>query len=86
MKHVNILRWDEISKSIQLGGMGMKKLDDMDKACLLKVGWKIKTQDNSLWRQVMKRKYDINTNLDIKVKDKVYESSLWNIIISIWPL
>lgn len=86
MKHVNILRWDEISKSTQLGGMGMKKLDDMDKACLLKVGWKIKTQDNSLWRQVMKRKYDINTNLDIKVKDKVYESSLWNIIISIWPL
>lgn len=37
MKHVHILRWDEISKPVKLGGMGMKKLDDMDKAFLLKV-------------------------------------------------
>lgn len=62
----------------------MRKLDDMNKACLLKLGWKIKNADNSLRCQMMKDKYDVNINMIYGVEAKFYDSSLWKSIVSVW--
>lgn len=34
----------------------------MNKACLLKLVWKLKNWENSMWCQLMKMKYDIDNN------------------------
>lgn len=41
-----------------MGGLCLRSLVEMNKAYLLKLGWKLKIGDKSLWCQVMREKYD----------------------------
>lgn len=62
----------------------MRNLEHMNKACLLKLGWKLKYCDGSLWCKVMKGKYE-RSNDDFKnVDGKGYESNLWKNLVKDW--
>ena len=43
------------SKSV--GGLGIKKTEDMNKALVAKMTWEIASNANKLWVQIFKKKY-----------------------------
>lgn len=60
-----------------VGGLGLINLVVMNKACLFNLGWKLMTNDNNVWCQIIRGKYDRgNSNLDL-VSAKRHDSSLW---------
>jgi hypothetical protein len=57
--HMNITKkyhavgWEMITKPKELGGLGLRRLDIMNQACLLKLGWKFFLGANDLWFEVL---------------------------------
>lgn len=47
----------------QLGGLGLRHLDQLNTAFLMKLGWNLLTNPNSLWGQVVQAKYFPNQHL-----------------------
>lgn len=62
----------------------MQNLVDMNKACLLNLGWKYKNGENYVLCQVIKAKYARNNNQNT-METKIIDSSLWENIVNIWP-
>jgi hypothetical protein len=73
---VTTLKW--------LGGLGLRKLDNMNKACILKLGWKIYSGANDFWCQVRRGKYGCNSLKKIS-NVRVTDSSLWKAIVKPAP-
>lgn len=55
----------------------------MNKSCIAKLQWKIKSGDTSLWYKVMRQKYARNNTLASEVDVRVHDSSLWKHIINV---
>jgi hypothetical protein len=45
--------WDVVTTPKWLGGLGLRKLENMNKACILKLGWKVYSGANDFWCQVL---------------------------------
>lgn len=63
---MHLVKWDKVTKSRQEGGVGIRCTRDMNTAFLAKLGWRMETEKDSLWVQVLKDKY---SNRDIKLED-----------------
>jgi hypothetical protein len=77
--------WDKITAPKWMGGLGMRKLEDMNTACLSKLGWKVQAESNELWCNVLRNKYkrgEMQNNMVVKASD----SSLWKALQRIRPL
>lgn len=57
-KHDHVVSWDKIIMLKKTRGLGLRNLEVMSKACLLKLSWKLGSGDKSLWCEVMRGKYD----------------------------
>ncbi|GAU34270.1 hypothetical protein TSUD_321160 [Trifolium subterraneum] len=49
--------WEKIVVTKDMGGLGMRKLDIMNKTCLCKLGWKLQAGGDALWCSVLRGKY-----------------------------
>lgn len=56
-KAVCFVKWDFLTCPKAEGGLGLRSLEETNKAMILKVIWKITSGSNALWVQVMKSKY-----------------------------
>ena len=54
--------WDSICTPKSVGGLGIKKIEDMNKALVAKMTWEIASNVNKLWVQIFKKKYVKHTN------------------------
>lgn len=79
---MHTISYKETTKTKKIGGLSLRNLKEMNEACIAKLGWKIKSGEDTLWCEVMKGKYIRQS----EVSAKVYDSSLWKQIISIWPM
>ncbi|MCH79274.1 putative non-LTR retroelement reverse transcriptase [Trifolium medium] len=71
------VRWDVVTKPKVFGGLGIRRLVHMNKACLMKLGWAIRSGKNALWIDVVKGKYDRqNSNFETPLV-RAQDSSLW---------
>lgn len=52
------MKWEDICKPKTLGGLGLKDWSLFNKALLGKWKWRFLVEDGSLWKQVLKVKYD----------------------------
>ena len=46
--------WDSICTPKSVGGLGIKKTEDMNKALVVKMTWEIASNANKLWVQILK--------------------------------
>lgn len=79
------VRWSVVTKSIDVGGLGMRKLDVMNQVCILEIGWNLHAGNENLCSVVLWRKYNQHCMKDIIIKNP-RDSSLWKSIVNLWPM
>ncbi|PNX83908.1 hypothetical protein L195_g039958, partial [Trifolium pratense] len=78
------VNWENITKPKVLGGLGIRRLVHMNKACLMKLAWALKSGEEALWIDVIRGKYSRgHPNFD-QVVSKMHDSSLWKNLVNIW--
>ncbi|PNY15946.1 ribonuclease H, partial [Trifolium pratense] len=83
-RRYHAVSWDTITLPKSLGGLGIRRLHNMNKACLMKLGWSMKRGDSALWIDVLKGKYAReHPNLD-SIVAKNHDSSLWKSLSAMW--
>ncbi|KAJ1704376.1 hypothetical protein LUZ63_004155 [Rhynchospora breviuscula] len=55
--HLTFISWQKVCKPIDLGGLGIKDLQNFGEALFLKVVWSIAAEEDKLWVQICKSKY-----------------------------
>ncbi|PNX66290.1 hypothetical protein L195_g055006 [Trifolium pratense] len=76
--------WETITKPKSHGGLGLRRLAEMNKACIFKLVWKLQNGVNELWCQILFGKYQRGIGND-NVVAKGTDSSLWKEIVKAWP-
>jgi hypothetical protein len=78
------ISWNIITKPKCMGGLGMRRLDTMNQACLAKLGWKLYTGAHELRSDVLRGKYDCR-NFKEEGVSRASASSLWKNIVKPRP-
>jgi hypothetical protein len=79
-KHVHVVNWSTMKKPKRCGRLGILRLEEMNEACLLKLGWKLRRGS-----MVLKGKYDRSSLAMDEVIPKNNDSSLWKHLVQLWP-
>ncbi|KAF7841249.1 ribonuclease H [Senna tora] len=66
-------------------GLRVKKLFAMNDAFILKLAWKLKTNDGSLWYTVFHEKYSKDCDWRRDAIAKSCDSNLWKNVVRHWP-
>jgi len=73
-RHVHAVNWNVVTKPKLRRGLGIRRLEKMNEACLLK-----------LWSMVLKGKYDRSNLTMDEVVVKNSDSSLLKHLVQLWP-
>jgi ribonuclease HI len=84
-KKAHMVGWDIMTKPKKYGGLGFRTLHDVNTACLMKLGWSLMINEQSLWGDVMKGKYGRDGWTQGNVIAKPTDSPLWKAIVKSWP-
>jgi ribonuclease HI len=76
--------WDMVSRPKQIGGLGLRRLNIMNTACILKLGRKIQRGVQDFWCEVLVGKYKRGM-VDGMAVAKSSDSHLWKSIAKVWP-
>lgn len=71
------INWNTISSPKDQGGLGFRNLFILNQAYLLKMGWRLKNNENSLWSKTIKEKYYPHNCFDNATEPKSYHSGYW---------
>lgn len=82
----HLIGWDQICTPKVEGGLGFRNLKVLNKAYMLKLGWRLLTQPNKLWVRIMKAKYGCGPHAMPKVIHYNNSSRTWRGIVNGWPL
>ncbi|MCH91441.1 putative ribonuclease H protein, partial [Trifolium medium] len=82
---ITLANWDTMTKPKSSGGLGFRKLQNMNEACLMKMGWSLMNGEHSLWGDVLIGKYGRDGWLEGKISVNSNDSSLWKSIAKSWP-
>lgn len=64
---ISLISWDKVYRLNCEGGLGIRKMQDLNAALLTKLGWKVFTELDNLWVNVMSAKYLTKGNfLEVK--------------------
>lgn len=56
-RKVHLVKWEDVSKSKSIGGLGVSRVEVMNICLLLKWWWRFGVEENSLWKEVICGKY-----------------------------
>ncbi|CAL5404505.1 unnamed protein product [Camellia sinensis] len=83
-RKVHLVKWGKVTKSLNQGGLGIRRIRDMNACLLLKWWWKFGTQVNFLWRRAICSKYNIDeASWHPPLKPSYKHSRVWKDILSI---
>jgi hypothetical protein len=78
--------WENVTLPKSHGGLGIRRLVQMNKACLMKLGWAIRSGEEALWIEVLQGNYGRGTSNLAYAEAKVQDSSLWKSLTNTWNL
>jgi len=79
------ISWDIVTQPKCYGGLGLRKLDIMNKACIMKLCWGVFSVEKSLWSEILRGKYQRNCDLIVGMIARNSDSSLWKNMVKFWP-
>ncbi|KAG7567714.1 Ribonuclease H domain [Arabidopsis thaliana x Arabidopsis arenosa] len=80
-KKQHLLSWKKVCRPKAEGGLGLRPAQDMNKALVAKVGWRLIQDKTSLWARVLRSKYKVGEVQDPSwLKPKSSWSSTWRSI------
>ncbi|XP_028065584.1 uncharacterized protein LOC114268593 [Camellia sinensis] len=83
-RKVHLVKWLEVTKSVAQGGLGIRRIKDVNACLLLRWWWKFGNQTNALWRRVICSKYKVEVDCwHPLVKSSYKHSRVWKDIIFI---
>ncbi|KAK2417953.1 hypothetical protein QL285_040194 [Trifolium repens] len=85
-RKAHMVSWETITKPKSNGGLGFRKLQGMNQACLMKMGWSLMVEEQSLWGEVLLGKYGRDSWNQGLVTVTPNDSALWKAIAKVWPL
>lgn len=77
----HLIAWNDICKPKRLGGLGITRIRDINKALLSKWLWHFGKEPDSLWRQVIACKYGLSNEWASNSSSTPYGCSCWKAII-----
>jgi len=83
-KGFHLVKWKNIIRSKEQGGLGIKKLKYQSKALKVKWLWRYHQEDQALWYRVIKSKYEQLNTWVTKEVNTPYGISLWKSIRIFW--
>jgi ribonuclease HI len=84
-RKAHMISWNTITRAKDCGGLGLRKLQSMNEACLMKMGWSLMTREDTLWGNVLIGKYGREGWNQGRICSKTNDSSLWKAITKCWP-
>lgn len=79
-----MIGWKKVVSSKGDEGLGIRDLDIMNQACIMKLGCKIINGDYDLWCRVLIGKYNVDESCST-IQAKSYDSKLWKAIVKTNP-
>ncbi|KAH9752901.1 putative ribonuclease H protein [Citrus sinensis] len=83
-KKISLVKWDTICQLKPSGGLGLKQLNLMNDALLMKIGWVLIASPNSLWVKVLLSKYGLAPKALPGTLPTKYGSYMWKAVGGIW--
>jgi hypothetical protein len=83
-RKAHTISWEVMNQPKRNGGMGFRKLQSINEACLMKLGWSRMTGEKSLWGDVLVGKYGREGWGQGKISVTTNDSSLWKAIAKCW--
>ena len=53
IKVFTLVSWDNVCRPKSEGGLGIRKNDEVNRATITKLGWRILTDNDSIWVKIM---------------------------------
>ena len=60
-----LVAWDNVCRPNYEGGLGIRKTDEVNRPTIAKLGWRILTDNDSIWVKIMQDKYVKNNKFFI---------------------
>ena len=73
--------WDDVCRPKSEGGLGIRRNEDVNKALIIKLGWRILTDNDSIWAKIMRDKYVKNNNF-FRISKKECDFIVWKEVIN----
>ena len=58
-KKIHLVNWGTVGKSKESGGLGIRRLEILNKSLLVKWNWRLAIEDNPSWKKLIKIKYGL---------------------------
>ncbi|KAF2308048.1 hypothetical protein GH714_034735 [Hevea brasiliensis] len=78
---VPIVKWETVTKPMDQGGLGVRTCRIMNDAFLMKLGWKLLSDDGALWCSVLRNKYMAGLRGLNHMVSRTTSSNLWKGIL-----
>jgi hypothetical protein len=75
-----MISWNTLTQPKECGGLGLRNLQSMNEACLMKMGWSLMIGEHNLWGQVLRGKYGRGGWSQGNITVNPSDSSLWKAI------
>jgi hypothetical protein len=85
IRNLSLKSWNSICSPKALGGLGLRKMEEVNLALITKLGWQLLTQVDSLWVAQLKGKY-ISTGSFLSPPPHSAPSWLWKGILASLPV
>ena len=69
------MNWGTVCKSKESGGLGVRRLENLNKSLLGKWNWRLATEDNPSWKKLIKLKYGLEVFFFLSLKKQLYKQT-----------
>jgi len=84
-RRYHVVGWDTLTKTKISGGLGFRRLNVVNKACILKLKRKLQTGSQDLWCSILWGKYRREAYQN-SVIARSTDSHMWKAIVKLWPM
>lgn len=75
------MAWEVLCRPKDRGSVGLKRAQEMSKALLAKLAWRVGLQSNETWARVIRNKYGLTEDGPLQFNLKHKSSLIWKGVV-----